>query len=48
MGKFHQLPKIDATILKRKLYILQIYLGGIKYMTRLSDIVIVLDQQKEY
>ncbi|KAL5676242.1 hypothetical protein ACJX0J_012373 [Zea mays] len=48
MGKFHHLPKRDATILKRKLSTLQRYLGGIKYMTRLPDIVIVLDQQKEY
>ncbi|RCU61623.1 hypothetical protein SETIT_J019200v2 [Setaria italica] len=38
----------DAAILKRKLSTLQRYLGGIKYMTRLPDIVIVLDQQKEY
>ncbi|WVZ87835.1 hypothetical protein U9M48_034410 [Paspalum notatum var. saurae] len=48
MGKFHHLPKRDAAILKRKLSTLQRYLGGIKYMTRLPDIVIVLDQQKEY
>ncbi|KAL5676162.1 hypothetical protein ACJX0J_012293 [Zea mays] len=40
--------KLDAAILKRKLSTLQRYLGGIKYMTRLPDIVIVLDQQKEY
>ncbi|XBH73557.1 hypothetical protein VPH35_100644 [Triticum aestivum] len=38
----------DVAILKRKLSTLQRYLGGIKYMTRLPDIVIVLDQQKEY
>jgi small subunit ribosomal protein S2 len=37
-----------VAILKRKLSTLQRYLGGIKYMTRLPDIVIVLDQQKEY
>src|ERR1041384_7235663 len=48
MGKFHHLPKRDVAILKRKLSTLQRYLGGIKYMTRLPDIVIVLDQQKEY
>jgi small subunit ribosomal protein S2 len=48
MGKFQHLPKRDVAILKRKLSTLQRYLGGIKYMTRLPDIVIVLDQQKEY
>ena len=48
MGKFHHLPKRDVAILKRKLSTLQRYLGGIKYMMRLPDIVIVLDQQKEY
>ncbi|KAL6599068.1 hypothetical protein ACP70R_045943 [Stipagrostis hirtigluma subsp. patula] len=47
-GKFHHLPKRDVAILKRKLSTLQRYLGGIKYMTKLPDIVIVLDQQKEY
>ncbi|KAI4965092.1 hypothetical protein ZWY2020_057512 [Hordeum vulgare] len=34
----------DVAISKRKLSTLQRYLGGIKYMTRLPDIVIVLDQ----
>jgi small subunit ribosomal protein S2 len=48
LSKFHYLPKRDAAILKRKLSTLQRYLDGIKYMTRLPDIVIVLDQQKEY
>ncbi|KAF7052269.1 hypothetical protein CFC21_060388 [Triticum aestivum] len=38
----------DVAILKRKLSTLQRYLGGIKYMTRLPDILIILDQQKEY
>uniref|UniRef100_A0A452XCH7 Small ribosomal subunit protein uS2c n=1 Tax=Aegilops tauschii subsp. strangulata TaxID=200361 RepID=A0A452XCH7_AEGTS len=48
MGKFHHLPKRDVAIFKRKLSTLQRYLGGIKYMMRLPDIVIVHDQQKEY
>nr|YP_010623665.1 ribosomal protein S2 [Annona mucosa]WBF97721.1 ribosomal protein S2 [Annona mucosa] len=46
-GKLNRLPKRDAAILKRQLSRLQRYLGGIKYMTRLPDIVIVVDQQKE-
>nr|YP_010573659.1 ribosomal protein S2 [Allium sabulosum]UZH92905.1 ribosomal protein S2 [Allium sabulosum] len=38
----------DAAMLKRKLSTLQTYPGGIKYLTGLSDIVIIVDQQKEY
>nr|YP_010381213.1 ribosomal protein S2 [Artabotrys pilosus]UDH59810.1 ribosomal protein S2 [Artabotrys pilosus] len=46
-GKLNRLPKKDAAILKRQLSRLQRYLGGIKYMTGLPDIVIIVDQQKE-
>ena len=35
-------------MLKRQLSHLQAYLGGIKYMSRLPDIVIIVDQQEEY
>ncbi|TYI94886.1 hypothetical protein E1A91_D02G237400v1 [Gossypium mustelinum] len=38
----------DATMLKRQLSRLQTYLGEIKYMTRLPDIIIIVDQQEEY
>nr|YP_009861279.1 ribosomal protein S2 [Stylochaeton bogneri]QIU82969.1 ribosomal protein S2 [Stylochaeton bogneri] len=48
MGKLNRLPKRDAAMLKRQLSTLQTYLGGIKYMTGLPDIVIIVDQQKEY
>ncbi|THU42661.1 hypothetical protein C4D60_Mb00t08700 [Musa balbisiana] len=48
MGKLNRLPKRDAAMLKRKLSALQTYLGGIKYMTGLPDIVIIVDQQEEY
>nr|QEG98397.1 ribosomal protein S2 [Burmannia itoana] len=48
MGKFNLLPKRDAAMLKRKLFTLQTYFFGIKYMTGLPDIVIIVDQQKEY
>nr|QXX99991.1 ribosomal protein S2 [Allium semenovii] len=48
MGKLNRLPKRDAAMLKSKLSTLQTYLGGIKYLTGLSDIVIIVDQQKEY
>nr|YP_009575160.1 ribosomal protein S2 [Aristolochia tubiflora]QBI76641.1 ribosomal protein S2 [Aristolochia tubiflora] len=47
-GKLKRLPKRDAAMLKRQLYHLQTYLGGIKYMTELPDIVIIVDQQEEY
>nr|BDR62811.1 ribosomal protein S2 [Jacquemontia paniculata] len=48
MGGFNRLPKRDATMLKRQLARLQTYVGGIKYMTGLPDIVIIIDQHKEY
>ena len=47
-GKLNRLPKGDAARLKRQLSYLQTYLGGIKYMTGLPDIVIIVDQQEEY
>ncbi|MBA0799797.1 hypothetical protein Gohar_010286 [Gossypium harknessii] len=34
--------------MERQLSRLQTYLGGIKYTTRLPDIVIIVDQQEEY
>nr|QJS34842.1 30S ribosomal protein S2 [Erythronium japonicum] len=48
MGKLNRFSKRDAAMLKRKLSTLQTYLGGIKYMTGLPDIVIIIDQQEEY
>ncbi|RDY14677.1 30S ribosomal protein S2, chloroplastic, partial [Mucuna pruriens] len=48
MGRLHCFPKRDAAILKRQLAHLETYLGGIKYMTGLPDIVIIVDQQEEY
>nr|YP_010964692.1 ribosomal protein S2 [Hedysarum longigynophorum]WNM89347.1 ribosomal protein S2 [Hedysarum longigynophorum] len=48
MGKLNSLPKRDAAMLKRQLSYLETYLGGIKYMTGLPDIVIIVDQQEEY
>nr|YP_009673713.1 ribosomal protein S2 [Cuscuta mexicana]QDF46436.1 ribosomal protein S2 [Cuscuta mexicana] len=47
-GGFNNLPKKEATMLKRKLARLQKYLGGIQYMTGLPDIVIIIDQHKEF
>ncbi|KAG6539756.1 hypothetical protein Mapa_018912 [Marchantia paleacea] len=47
-GTINRLPKKEAANLKRQLDHLQKYLGGIKYMTSLPDIVIIIDQQKEF
>nr|YP_010759955.1 ribosomal protein S2 [Cuscuta macrocephala]WEY29893.1 ribosomal protein S2 [Cuscuta macrocephala] len=46
-GGLNNLPKKEATMLKRKLAHLQKYLGGIQYMAGLPDIVIIIDQHKE-
>ncbi|KAJ0080838.1 hypothetical protein Patl1_11165 [Pistacia atlantica] len=43
-GKTQRLPKRDAVMLKRQLSRLQTYLGGIKYMMGVPDIVIIIDQ----
>nr|WOC91388.1 ribosomal protein S2 [Utricularia graminifolia] len=47
-GRLDRLPKGDAATLKRQLSRLQKCLGGIKYMTGLPDIVIIVDQHEEY
>ncbi|CAK9187557.1 unnamed protein product, partial [Ilex paraguariensis] len=47
-GRLNRLPKRDAAMLKRQLAHLQTYLGGIKYMTGLPDIVIIVEQHEEY
>lgn len=47
-GGLNRLPKRDAAMLKRQLSHLQTYLGGMKYMTGLPDVVIIVDQQEEY
>nr|YP_010499996.1 DNA-directed RNA polymerase beta'' chain [Yoania amagiensis]UWT59947.1 DNA-directed RNA polymerase beta'' chain [Yoania amagiensis] len=51
MGNLNCIPKGNAAMFNRKfrkLYNLQEYLSGIKYMTELPDIVIIVDQQEEY
>nr|YP_010392180.1 ribosomal protein S2 [Wahlenbergia marginata]UPX07789.1 ribosomal protein S2 [Wahlenbergia marginata] len=47
-GRLKRLPKRDAAILKRQLSHLQRSLGGIRYMRKLPDLVIIVDQQKDY
>nr|YP_009033860.1 ribosomal protein S2 [Mesotaenium endlicherianum]AHZ11243.1 ribosomal protein S2 [Mesotaenium endlicherianum] len=46
-GALQHLPKKEAAVRKRQLFQLRKYLDGMKYMTGLPDIVIILDQQQE-
>jgi len=47
-GGIDRRPKKEASVLRRELARLQKYLGGIKTMRRLPDIVLVVDQRREY
>ncbi|MEN9206415.1 MAG: 30S ribosomal protein S2 [Thermostichales cyanobacterium BF4_bins_65] len=46
-GLMSRLPKQEASRLRRVLQRLQKYLGGMKTMRRLPDIVIIVDQRRE-
>jgi small subunit ribosomal protein S2 len=46
-GEFEAMPKKEALILSRELEKLQKNLGGIRSMTKLPDVVFVLDTKKE-
>lgn len=41
-------PKKEAAVLRRELEKLQKYLGGIKNMRKVPDVVIMVDQRREY
>ena len=41
-------PKKEAAVLRRELGKLQKYLGGIKTMRKVPDIVVIIDQRREY
>lgn len=47
-GTLNSIPKRYATIMKRELSTLETYLGGIKYMRKLPNIVVIIDQQTDY
>lgn len=47
-GVMDLLPKKEAAMLRRELEKLQKYLGGIKLMRKLPDIVVIVDQRREY
>ncbi|MGF1515843.1 MAG: 30S ribosomal protein S2 [Elainellaceae cyanobacterium] len=47
-GVLDLLPKKEASMLRRELEKLQKYLGGIKLMRQVPDIVVIVDQRREY
>ncbi|HEY9638641.1 MAG TPA: 30S ribosomal protein S2 [Coleofasciculaceae cyanobacterium] len=47
-GALDLLPKKEAAVLRRELGKLQKYLGGIKLMRKIPDIVILVDQKRDY
>lgn len=47
-GALDRLPKKEASMLRREMERLQKYLGGIKTMRKPPDIVVIVDQKREY
>lgn len=47
-GNIDLRPKKEASVLRRELARLQKYLGGIKSMRKVPDIVVIVDQRREY
>jgi len=47
-GALDLLPKKEASMLRREMEKLQKYLGGIKTMRKVPDIVLIVDQRREY
>lgn len=47
-GALDLLPKKEASVLRRELAKLQKYLGGIKTLRKVPDVVIIVDQRREY
>ncbi|MGV2831122.1 30S ribosomal protein S2 [Myxosarcina sp. GI1(2024)] len=47
-GALAKRPKKEAAVLRRELSKLQKYLGGIKTMRRVPDIVVIIDQKREH
>lgn len=47
-GALDLLPKKEASMLRRELEKLQKYLGGIKGMRKVPDVIIMIDQRREY
>ncbi|MDX2100512.1 MAG: 30S ribosomal protein S2 [Leptolyngbyaceae cyanobacterium bins.59] len=47
-GALDLLPKKEASVLRREMEKLQKYLGGIKTMRKVPDVVVIVDQRREY
>ncbi|WP_013321337.1 30S ribosomal protein S2 [Gloeothece verrucosa] len=47
-GAISRRPKKEAAVLRRELFKLQKYLGGIKTMRRIPDVVVIIDLKREY
>ncbi|AHJ27637.1 30S ribosomal protein S2 [Nodularia spumigena CS-584] len=47
-GALDLLPKKEASMLRREMTKLQKYLGGIKNMRKVPDVVVIVDQRREY
>ncbi len=47
-GALNRRPKKEASVLRRELGKLQKYLGGIKSMRKVPDIVVIVDQKREH
>lgn len=47
-GALDLLPKQEASMLRREMEKLQKYLGGIKQMRKLPDVVLIVDVRREY
>lgn len=47
-GALDLLPKKEASMLRREMTKLQKYLGGIKTMRKIPDVVVIVDQRREY
>lgn len=47
-GALDLLPKKEASTLRREMVKLQKYLGGIKTMRKVPDVVVIVDQRREY
>jgi small subunit ribosomal protein S2 len=47
-GALDLLPKKEASVLRREMTKLQKYLGGIKTMRKVPDLVVIVDQRREY
>jgi len=47
-GAIDRRPKKEGAVLRRELEKLQKYLGGIKMMRRIPDVVVIVDQRREH